>query len=221
MIDPTTSAQSAGPASTSSSLSQLSADYETFLKLLTAQVSNQDPLAPMDSSTFVTQLAQLSQVEQSVQVNDNLAEISNKIAGAIAMSDVQLIGRTVAVPGQQITTSQENTRMSYQLSGPASEVSANIVAVDGTVLRRFEGLPTSSDETHDFVWDGRDMEGLPVVGEGPFRLEINASDSEGTAVSYTSFTEARVASVIFRDGASMLVLEDGAEVASSRVARVE
>jgi flagellar basal-body rod modification protein FlgD len=221
MIDPTSGTASAGQGASSSSLSQLSADYEAFLKLLTAQVANQDPLAPMDSSTFVTQLAQLSQVEQSVQVNANLADISAQIAGAMAMSDVQLIGRTVSAPGDQIVQPLDNTRMSYTLSESADAVSARIVTEDGTVLRRFDGLPVTSGENHELAWDGRDDAGLPVVGDGPFRLEIRALDADGEVIPYTSFTQAQVASVVLSNGTPMLVLEDGTQVQSSRVTRIE
>jgi flagellar basal-body rod modification protein FlgD len=221
MIDPSASTPSAGQAASSSSLSQLSADYQTFLKLLTAQVSNQDPLAPMDSSTFVTQLAQLSQVEQSVQVNANLAEISARISGAMAMADVQLIGRTVTAPGDRIVQPLEGTRMSYTLSESADAVSARIVTEDGTVLRRFGGLPVTGGDYHDLTWDGRDDAGLPVVGDGPFRLEIQALDADGEMIPYTSFTQAQVASVVLSNGTPMLVLEDGTQVSSSRVTQIE
>jgi len=221
MIDPTASSQSAGQVATASSLSRLNADYQNFLKLLTAQVANQDPLAPMDSSTFVTQLAQLSQVEQSIQVNTNLADISARIAGAVAMSDVQLIGRIVTVPGDQIATPQENTRLSYELIEPASSVSARVVTDDGTILRRFDDLPRTSGEAHELNWDGRDDTGLPVVGGGNLRLEIVATDGQGEPIRYTTYTEARVASVVLSTRGPMLVLDNGAEVSSSSVARVE
>ncbi|MCU4654342.1 flagellar hook assembly protein FlgD [Roseibacterium sp. SDUM158016] len=221
MIDPTASNPTTGQPASVSSLSRLNADYQSFLKLLTAQVANQDPLAPMDSSTFVTQLAQLSQVEQSIQVNANLADISARIAGAVAMSDVQLIGRTVTVPGDQIVTPTENTRLSYQLMQPADTVSARVVMDDGTILRSFEGLPGTSGQSHELNWDGRDDAGLPVIGEGPFRLEIIATDAEGESVPYNSYTEARVESVIFGSGVPTLVLDNGSEVSSSLVARVE
>lgn len=221
MIEPTTNVQAQGQSETVSSLSRLNADYESFLKLLTAQVANQDPLAPMDSSTFVTQLAQLSQVEQSIQVNANLEDISARIAGAVAMSDVQLIGRMVTVPGDRLGTPQENTRLSYELMEPASTVSARVVMEDGTILRRFENLPRTSGETHELTWDGRDDAGLPVVGEGPFRFEVVASDDQGESVRYASYTQARVDSVILGGGVPMLVLDNGAEVSSSSVSRVQ
>jgi flagellar basal-body rod modification protein FlgD len=224
MIDPTATATlpTSGPnTSASSSLAQLNNDYQAFLKLLTAQVANQDPLAPMDSSTFVSQLAQLSQVEQSVQVNTNLQEISARIAGAVAISDVSLIGRNVSVAGDQVVPSTAGTRIGYELAEPANAVAARIIGPDGTVLRSFEGLSTLSETMHELAWDSLDMEGLPVVGEGPFRVQIEAVDEDGKSVPHQTYVSGEVESVVFRNGMPMLILDSGLEVASSSVRLVE
>lgn len=67
-------------------------DYQSFLKLLVAQMSNQDPTAPMESTEYVAQLATFSQVEQQVQMNAKLDEILQ----ASALSQASgLIGREV------------------------------------------------------------------------------------------------------------------------------
>jgi flagellar basal-body rod modification protein FlgD len=221
MIDPTLSAATRDPQQQATPQSQINADYQSFLKLLTAQVQNQDPLAPMDSSTFVTQLAQLSQVEQSVQVNANLTEISARIAGAVAISDVQLIGRTVAYAGDEIMPAEGGAAFSYELAEEAAELDVRIVSADGTVLRRFGDRAGTGQGTHQLRWDGLDHVGLPVPGDGPFRVEVVATDADGKTVPHATQVTARVESVVFRDGMPLLILEGGAEVASSRIARVE
>jgi flagellar basal-body rod modification protein FlgD len=221
MIEPTTAAPTAAQTATTSSLSQLGQDYQSFLKLLTAQVANQDPLAPMDSSTFVSQLAQLSQVEQSVQVNANLREISARLAGAASISDVQLIGRTVTSPGNRIVPTAEGAQFSYELAQPASEVTGRILGPDGTVLRTITGLSGLSETQHAVAWDGRDDVGLPVVGDGPFRVEVSAVDDEGKTVPNATYVPASVDSVVFREGVPMLVLDNGTEVSSTRIIRVD
>lgn len=67
-------------------------DYQSFLKLLVAQMENQDPTSPMDSTDYVAQLATFSQVEQSIQMNTKL----DSILQAAAMSQAtDLIGREV------------------------------------------------------------------------------------------------------------------------------
>jgi flagellar basal-body rod modification protein FlgD len=68
-------------------------DYQSFLKLLVAQMKNQDPTSPMDSTDYVAQLATFSQVEQSVQMNTKLDQILQ--ASSFAQAG-DLIGREVA-----------------------------------------------------------------------------------------------------------------------------
>lgn len=72
--------------------SKTTVDYESFLKLLVAQMKNQDPTAPMESTDYVAQLATFSQVEQSVQVNSKLDQLLQ--ASALDQADA-LIGRHV------------------------------------------------------------------------------------------------------------------------------
>ncbi|MFE0019047.1 flagellar hook assembly protein FlgD [Mesorhizobium sp. NPDC059054] len=79
--------------------SKTSVDYQSFLKLLMAQMKNQDPTKPMDSTEYVAQLAQFSQVEQSVQMNTKLEYILQ--SSALSQAD-SLIGR-------QLTSADGNT----------------------------------------------------------------------------------------------------------------
>jgi len=91
-------------------------DYQSFLKLLVAQMKHQDPTAPMESTDFVAQLATFSQVEQSVQVNAKLDQLLQSSQLSQASS---IIGRTV--------TSADGT-----ISGKVAEVrlfSDGIIAV--------------------------------------------------------------------------------------------
>ncbi|MBX3579368.1 MAG: flagellar hook assembly protein FlgD [Rhizobiaceae bacterium] len=67
-------------------------DYQSFLKLLVAQMKNQDPTAPMESTDYIAQLATFSQVEQSVQMNSKLDQLMK--SNALAQADA-LIGRQI------------------------------------------------------------------------------------------------------------------------------
>ena len=150
---------SGGAASAGSTArAQLSVDYESFLKLLTAQIQNQDPLEPMDSTTFVSQLAQLSQVEQSVQTNTNLEGISTQLAQASALSGVQMLGREVTTATEALVLEDGSARYEYRLDAPATQVTARVLASDGTLLREMTGLATGAEARHRIEWDGRDAE---------------------------------------------------------------
>ncbi|PZO81813.1 MAG: flagellar basal body rod modification protein [Mesorhizobium amorphae] len=83
----------AGANERSSASAKTTADYQSFLKLLVAQMKNQDPTKPMDPTQYVAQLASFSQVEQSVQTNKKLDQMLQ--ASALSQAD-GLIGRTVS-----------------------------------------------------------------------------------------------------------------------------
>ena len=85
-------AAAAGKNTSAASAAKTTVDYNSFLKLLIAQMKNQDPTNPMDSTQYVAQLASFSQVEQSVQVNSKLDQLLQ--SSALSQADA-LIGRNV------------------------------------------------------------------------------------------------------------------------------
>jgi len=92
MTVPAISPTGANGANRSDAKSKTMVDYESFLKLLVAEMKNQDPTKPMDSTDFIAQLATFSQVEQSVQSNTKLDQILQ--ASALSQASA-LIGREV------------------------------------------------------------------------------------------------------------------------------
>ena len=81
-----------GANQATTSTSKTAVDYQSFLKLLIAEMKNQDPTKPMDSTQYVAQLATFSQVEQSVQTNTKLDQIMQ--SSALSQADA-LIGRSI------------------------------------------------------------------------------------------------------------------------------
>lgn len=73
-------------------------DFETFVKMLTTQLKNQDPLDPMDSANFASQLAAFSSVEQQVLTNDRLETIKNQLASSGLLSHSEWVGKFAKVP---------------------------------------------------------------------------------------------------------------------------
>lgn len=89
--------------------SKTAVDYQSFLKLLIAQMKNQDPTKPMDSTEYVAQLATFSQVEQSVQTNTKLDQLLQ--SSALSQAD-SLIGRTIASADGKTSGKVEEVRLS-------------------------------------------------------------------------------------------------------------
>ena len=88
--------------------SKTQVDYQSFLKLLVAQMKNQDPTNPMDSTQYMAQLASFSQVEQSVQMNTKLDQMLQ--SSALAQADA-LIGRTVTSADGKTSGKVEEVRL--------------------------------------------------------------------------------------------------------------
>ncbi|MBZ9995690.1 MULTISPECIES: flagellar hook assembly protein FlgD [unclassified Mesorhizobium] len=90
----------AGTNQTTTQTAKTAVDYNSFLKLLIAEMKNQDPTKPMDSTQYVAQLATFSQVEQSVQTNTKLDQIMQ--SSALSQADA-LIGRNITSADGKIT----------------------------------------------------------------------------------------------------------------------
>jgi flagellar basal-body rod modification protein FlgD len=111
-VSTSSSGSSSSSASTAASSGGVSADEGTFLTLLVSQLKNQDPLSPTDSTQFVSELAQFSQLEQMININQNVSTITNTVSGAGSASTTSnaLTGGTggSSVPGS-VTTTDYNT----------------------------------------------------------------------------------------------------------------
>ncbi|GAB1582955.1 flagellar hook assembly protein FlgD [Phyllobacterium phragmitis] len=113
VFNPTTNTNATTNTSTSTSSSNTAAaaataDYQSFLKLLVAQMKNQDPTQPMDSTQYVSQLATFSNVEQAVQMNSKL----DQLLGSFSLSQADgLIGRTVTSADGKISGEVKSVRI--------------------------------------------------------------------------------------------------------------
>jgi len=95
-------------ANSTDQTSKTAVDYQSFLKLLVAEMRNQDPTNPMDSTQYVAQLAAFSQVEQSVQINTKLDQLLQ--SSTLVQADA-LIGRTVTSADGKVTGKVTEVRL--------------------------------------------------------------------------------------------------------------
>ena len=75
----------------------LAENFETFLTLLTAQLQNQDPLEPVDSTEFTNQLVQFAGVEQQIQTNQNIADLISITASSTAAGLSNYLGKSIEI----------------------------------------------------------------------------------------------------------------------------
>ncbi|SEQ71209.1 flagellar hook capping FlgD N-terminal domain-containing protein [Thalassovita taeanensis] len=192
----------------------LSSDFETFLKMLTAQMQNQDPLNPMDSSEYAMQLATFSSVEQQVLTNDLLSSLIY-MSGQSGMTQlaewVGLEGRTAgAIPfnGEPVEVFA---------TPPAIADSAQLVVYDeaGNEVDRTAFDPDSSSAN----WWGTDSNGTPFpTGLYSFQVESYANGK----LSDTSDGETWAPVIEARNdsGVTQLVLAGGTEIYADAISAV-
>jgi len=157
---------------------------EVFLKMLVAQMENQDPLNPADSSQMSAQLAQFNMVEQQMDTNKYLAQIAGSQSNATAsldMASAAYLGRTVMLDQSQISYDGNKQSFAATLDNNADVVLVTISNDLGTPIRSMS-LSALAAGDHQFSWDGKDDAGN-AVNLGSYNINIYAADAIGQPIN--------------------------------------
>jgi flagellar basal-body rod modification protein FlgD len=160
----------------------LSANMDTFLRLLTAQLQNQDPLSPMDTNQFTQQLVMYSQVEQQIQTNDNLSSLIALQKSAAGSNAVSYLGRTAYTQGGDTSLADGAANWRYTMPNDAATVTLTVADANGKTVYTTTGEGDLGD--HDFTWDGKNSAGV-AQANGTYTLSIAAKAADGTALTPT------------------------------------
>ena len=172
-----TSSSSSGSSSTSSSSSSQTIDQAGFLKLLTAQLTTQDPTAPTDNSQMVQQMATFSEVAGITQMNQSLSGMASNLAAARFGDASSWIGRAALV-SSNIVAPASNGAYAGQISLPndAKDVALNLVDASGKTVYS-QDLGARSAGVVNWNWDGKDSTGNAVAG--PLQVVVSAPAASG------------------------------------------
>jgi flagellar basal-body rod modification protein FlgD len=187
-------------AATPTGLTGLTTDYSMFLKLLTTQMQNQDPLNPMETSEYTQQLVQFSQVEQSIQQTSALKDILNQLDGQNLAQASGFIGREARFASNVSGLGADGATWTYTAVGSPASVTATILDANGKEVRV---LDLGSDASGRIEWDGMKSDGTRAA-EGAYVLQITALDSAGEGLDSTINSVAKVKDVIANGGDIML-----------------
>lgn len=136
---------------------------EDFLRLMLAQLQNQDPLKPQSNGEFLGQMAQFGIVDGVQELNSGFADLGGRLAGEQTLSAAALLGREVLVEADG-RYSGDGISGSVQLDRPAERVAIEVVDGSGRTVRQLSFDGSAGGEIA-FAWDGRDSEGemLPAA----------------------------------------------------------
>lgn len=198
------------------SANRLGEDFDTFLTLLTTQLQAQDPLDPMDSNEFTSQLVEFTSVEQQIAANKNLENVAALLAFNVVTGSVDYLGTEVTLPQAQANFDGDPIHWLYELKATARDVKLEIVNRSGAVVRE---LPGQIDQgMHGLTWDGTDANGL-AVPPGEYRLRVTAENSANEPVPHDVFLRGLVDGVEM-EGAEALLTVGGYRIPLTDVVAV-
>lgn len=186
-------------ATTAAKTASLSQDE--FLKLMTAQMTHQDPTKPMQNGEFLSQMAQFGTVSGIQGLQQSFEDFSASISSDQALQAASLVGRTVSVPSDYgLLSVGGEIKGNFDLSASASTVNVSITDPQTGDVVRTVSLGQQSAGTVPFVWDGLNDAGT-LASPGVYKVQAQAS-IDGVNTVFQPSLEATVESVSMSNGAN-------------------
>ncbi len=206
-----TRANNGATAATAQAGTTLNSDFETFLKMLTAQMQNQDPLNPVDSTEFASQLAAFSTVEQQVRTNDLLTGLGTQLS-VLGMGQLQGWVGMNARAEMPVTFSGSAVPLTLTTQ-PGTDL-ARLVVRDaaGGIVQELD-VPTSGGE---FRWSGRDAAGT-ILSTGTYSVSVDSFQGDELLGSKPVTAQARIVEARLSGGSTVLVMDGGQQVSAANI----
>lgn len=177
----------------------LASNFQTFLTLLTTQLQNQNPLDPLDTNQFTSQLVQFAQVEQQLKQNEQLTSLINLEKTASSTQALVFVGHTVAVDG---STAALNGTATWNLK--ADKDSSATISITNTAGQTvYSGNFNVTSGNASFVWDGKGNDGAQWPA-GDYKMSVTAKDTSGNSVAIATEVQGVVDSVDLTGSPAML-----------------
>lgn len=156
---------------------------DAFMKLMTTQLKNQDPMEPMDNGAFLGQIAQFSQVSGIQDMQASMKSLVDTLTSNQAMQASALVGKTVVAPASSVLYSGKNAlQAGVDLPTAADNVTVGIFDQSGQLVRKIE-LGRQQSGMVGFTWDGLANDGSALPA-GVYQLKAESTvDGKAAAVS--------------------------------------
>ena len=174
------------PLSTGTTSAQSSADaqQDRFLKLLVAQLHNQDPMNPMDNAQMTSQMAQINTVSGINQLNETVKSLSTKFSCMQTLQGASLVGRDVLVESNTLSVNAGVAKGAIEVPVNATQVKVQIVSPGGQILDTLD-LGALTQGRHAFTWNAPNYSDA----QSPtFNVIATAKTGEVAATSYAQDT---------------------------------
>ena len=161
---------------------------DRFLKLLVAQMQNQDPMNPMDNAQVTSQMAQIQTVSGISTLDTSVKALTTQFGQMQALQSVGLVGHDVSVAGNRLNVTERVGAGSYELASAADTVKLEILSPAGSVIDTVQ-LGAQGTGRQEFTWPSDHY-------DASAKLNFRITATQGTAVVPAStFMHDRVVAV--------------------------
>jgi flagellar basal-body rod modification protein FlgD len=185
------SAAAGVPTPEAANKTTLAGNFDAFLRLLTTQLKNQNPLEPLDTNQFTQQLVQFAGVEQQINMNQQLTTLVGLQKATQTTSAMSFLGSTATVDGTTTKLASGAASWSFAVDKPAT-ATINIKSATGALA--YSGSYPLTPGTQNFNWDGRGNNGVKWP-DGDYTLSVIAKDASGNPVAVATEVRGTVDSV--------------------------
>ena len=185
------SAGSGVPTTAAANKASLAGNFDTFLRILTTQLKNQNPLDPLDTNQFTQQLVQFAGVEQQINMNQQLTPLVALQKATQTNSAMSFLGSTATVDGTTTKLTNGAASWSFAVDKP-STATINIKSSNGALA--YSGSYPLTPGAQNFNWDGRGNNGAKWP-DGDYTITVTAKDASGATVAVSTEIRGTVDSV--------------------------
>lgn len=183
--DKTASSSSAGSYNTASSASSTWGNFNTYLKILTTQLTNQDPTSATDTNQFTQELVQFAGVEQQIGTNsklDTMISLQKGTGSTTAALGYMDKYAEVTTTSNDVPLQSGNAEIGYTLSSAAAGATVTIKDGKGNIVTTLQGATNKG--TNYVTWNGQDSTGNQL-SDGTYTFSVRAVNASGAAVTPT------------------------------------
>ena len=200
-------------SSTAGEKTDAASQQDRFMKLLVAQLNNQDPMNPMDNAQLTSQTAQISTVSGIEQLNNSVLAMAKQFSSMQMLQSAPMIGHDVLTAGNSLTVSDGRANGGVELASSADKVSVQILSPGGQLLDTLD-LGGMAAGRQQFSWDAS-----KYTGGGNLSFKVTASNA-GQAIPATPLARDTISSVGTDGSAMSIALKSGATVRYEQIKAV-
>lgn len=180
-------------------------NFDIFLKLLTTQLKNQNPLEPVKTNEFTQQMVAFTQVEQQVKSNKNLEELATLFRQNSLTSTVGYIGKSVTAEAD--TTNLENGAAKWDIEFGEQPEESSVVITDRFGKVVYSAITDFKNGMNNFEWDGKNNNNQ-AQPEGLYTIKINATNLSGDQLASSTLISGVVTGIDMTTETGVLNLGD-------------